>query len=44
MYDKVSDSYNDLLAIYFNEYNELSDPKRNKVKHKYNPPILFLET
>ena len=26
-----------MLAIYFNEYNELSDAKRNKMKRKYDP-------
>ena len=44
MYDKASDLYNDLLAIYFNEYNQLSVAKRNKMKHKYDPIKLFLET
>ena len=30
MYDKASDLYNDLLGSYSNEYNELSDAKREK--------------
>ena len=44
MYDEALDLCNDLLEIYFKEYNELSDAKRNKMKHKYNPTKSFLET
>ena len=43
MYDKASDLYNDFLAIYFNECNELTDARRNKMEHKYDPAKLFLE-
>ena len=32
-----------MLGIYFDEYNELSDVKRNEMKHKYNPKKLFLK-
>ena len=44
MYEKVSDLdlYNDLLAIYFNEYNKLSDAKK-KMKHKYDTTKLLFE-
>ena len=34
VFDETSDLHNDLLEIYFNEYNELPDSKRNKVDHK----------
>ena len=44
MYDKASDLYYDLLATHFNEHNELSDAKRNTIKHKYDPKNIFLET
>ena len=44
VYDNASDLYNNFLAIYFNEYNEILDAKRNKMKHKYEPKKLFLET
>ena len=44
VYNKASDLHNDLLAIYFNEYNELPDAQRNKMEHKYDPTKLFLET
>ena len=44
VYDNASDLYNDFLGIYFNEYNEILDAKRNKMKHKYEPKKLFLET
>ena len=40
---KLTDLCNDLLATYFNEYNELSDTKRNKMKYKDDPAKLFLE-
>ena len=39
----ASDLHNDLLGIYFDEYNELPDAKRNKMKHKYYPTKLSLE-
>ena len=44
MYDKASDLYNNLLGIYCDEYYELSDAKRNEMKHKYDSKKLFLET
>ena len=44
MYNTASELYNDLLGIYFDEYYELSDAKRNKMKYKYDPKKLFLET
>ena len=35
---------NDLLAIYFDEYHELSDIKRKKMEPSYDPNKLFLKT
>ena len=31
-----------MLEIYFNEHYNLSNAKRNKIKHKYEPNKLFL--
>ena len=44
MYNTASELYSDLLGIYIDEYYELSDAKRNKMKDKYGPEKLFLET
>ena len=44
MYNTASQLYNNLLGIYLDKYYELSDAKRNKMKHKYDPKKLFLET
>ena len=44
MYDTASELYNGFLWIYFDEYNELPDTKRNKMEPKYNPDNLLLET
>ena len=44
VYNTASELYNDLLEIYFDEYYELSDAKRDKMKCKYDPKKLFLET
>ena len=44
MCDTASDLYNDLLAIYFHECNELPGAKRNNMEHKYDPDKLFLQT
>ena len=35
--------YNAFLGIYFDECNELSDDKRNKIGNKYKPNKLFIE-
>ena len=43
MYDTASELYNDYLGIYFDDKNELSDAKRNKMKLKCDPDDLFLE-
>ena len=43
MYDTISELYNDLLGTYFDEYNELSDHKRNKIDPKYKLEELFLK-
>ena len=42
MYDTISELYNDLLGTYFDEYNELSNHKRNKIDPKYKLKELFL--
>ena len=42
MYDKASNLYNNLLAIYFDKYNELLYAK-NKMRHKYDPTKFFLK-
>ena len=44
MYDTASELYNDYLGIYFDDKNELSDAKRNKMELKCNPDDSFLET
>ena len=44
VYGTVSDLYNNFLGIYFDEYNELPDAKRNKIEPKYDLNNLFLET
>ena len=44
VYDTASKLYNDLLEIYFDEYNDLSDVKRKKMDPKYNPANLILDT
>ena len=43
MYDTASELYNELLEIYFDEYNKLSDAKRKNIELKYNPNNLFLK-
>ena len=43
MYDSASELYNDLLVTYFDEYNDLSDDKRNKMGPEYKPEELILE-
>ena len=37
MNDTASELYEDLLEIYFDEYNDLSDAEKSKVDHKYDP-------
>ena len=44
VYDKSSELYNDLLEIYFDEYNDLQVSKRKKINSKYNPDNLMLDT
>ena len=44
MYNAASELYNNLLKIYFDEYYELPDAKRNKMERNYNPIDLFLKT
>ena len=43
MYDKPSELYNDLIAICFNECNDLSVATRKKINPKYNPDNLRLD-
>ena len=44
MSDTASELYNKLLETYFDEYNELSGAKINKMDPKYEPESLFLNT
>ena len=44
MPENASRLYIDFLEMYFYEYNELPDAKRNKMEPKYDPDNLFLET
>ena len=44
MYNTASELYNNLLEIYFDEYYELSDARREKLESKYDPDKLFLKT
>ena len=44
MSDTASELYNKLLETYFDEYNELSGAKINKMDPKYDPESLFLNT
>ena len=44
MYNTVSQLYNGLLGICFDKNNELSDPKRNKINHKYEPKKVSFKT
>ena len=43
MYDPISELYNESIEIYFDEYNELSDAKKN-IELKYDPNNLFHKT
>ena len=43
MYIISSELYNSFLETCNDEYNELSDDKRNKMDPKYDPKNLFLE-
>ena len=43
MYVKASDLHNDFLAIYFDEYYNLSDTKIIEIDPKYNPANLTLD-
>ena len=44
MFNTDSELYNDLVEMYFDENYDLSDTKRNKMKHKYDLKKLFFET
>ena len=44
IYDKASDLCYDFVEIYFDEYKELLNAKRNKMQPKYDTVSLFLET
>ena len=37
VYDAVSELYNDLLKIYFDEYYDFSGAGRKKIDPKYEP-------
>ena len=44
VYDVASQWYNELLGIYLEEYEELSDPKIEKIDPKYDPNNLTFDT
>ena len=44
MYDTDSELYNDLLGIYFHEYDRLIVAKRKTIGSKHDPTNLFFET
>ena len=44
MYDTASDLYNDVLETYFDKFNVFSEVKIKKMKRKYNPTNLMLNT
>ena len=44
VYDIASELCNELLEIYFDGYNGLSDVRRKKINLKYNPVNLMLDT
>ena len=43
VYDTVSGLYNNFIEIYYDEYNDLSDAKKN-TELKYDPTNSFLKT
>ena len=43
MYNTVSELYDDLLGIYFDEYNDLKVAKWKKINSEYDPIYLFPE-
>ena len=43
MYDTALELYSNFLETYHDEYNELSDDKRNKMNPKYDPKFYFLK-
>ena len=42
VYDSASKFYNETLGIYFEEYEQFSDSKINKMDSKYDPTNLML--
>ena len=43
MFDKVSELYDDLLEMYFHEYNHFSFAKTKRFGHKLDPIFSFLK-
>ena len=43
VFNAASELYNDLLGIYFDEYYELPNAKKEKIESKYDPTELFLK-
>ena len=41
MYKNVVNLYNTLLAIYFNDYNSITDKEKEEIDKKYDPSNLF---
>ena len=44
MYDTASELCKELLEVYFDEHDILSDAKRKNMNTKYNPTDLILDT
>ena len=43
VYDSNSELYNEYLEIYYDQYVGISDVKKRKFGHKYDPKELFLD-
>ena len=43
MADTASELYNDLLRIYFDQYNDLPNAERSKLEPKYDPVNLAFD-
>ena len=43
MYKNTVNLYNKLLAIYFNDYNSITDEEKEKIGEKFDTSNLFLK-
>ena len=43
MYKNIATRYKTLLAIYFNDYNNIAPDKKVKIDKKYDPSNLFFK-